>query len=154
MIAGIPSSTRAMPTSLSNHPFGCRSALLKLPNELLSQIAECALERHAVFDYVVECASLASLSITCRRMRAICVPRFFHDVPITSEQSLYALSRCPSDLLCHVRCARASASTTMLSAYSFNSSENLIYSWMSNSWRLGRRARILPWTQWGLQRSS
>ncbi|KAF8332672.1 uncharacterized protein EI90DRAFT_3122413 [Cantharellus anzutake] len=78
-------------------------ALLRLPNELLSLIAEYVSERHPSFDYAVECTSLAALSLTCRHMRAICIPHLFRDIPITSDYHLAALGRCSSALLRHVR---------------------------------------------------
>ena len=76
---------------------------MSLPNELLSEIASYVPTRHSEFGYAVDSASVAALSATSQKMRAVTVPYLFRDVVISNENQLHALACVSEDLLALIR---------------------------------------------------
>ena len=62
--------------------------VITLPNEILSEIASYVPTRHSHFGYAVEAKSIAALSATSRKMRAIALPYLLRDVVVTSRKQL------------------------------------------------------------------
>lgn len=89
--------TFAIPRKTASAP------IMSLPNEILSEIASYVPTGHPEFGYAIEAKSIAALSATSRKMRAIAVPYLFRDVVITSEKQLLALSTVNEELLDLVR---------------------------------------------------
>ena len=87
--------------------------IMTLPNEILSEIASYVPARHSQFGYAVEAKSIAALSATSRKMRAIAVPYLFRDIVITSEKQLFALSTINEDLLELIRYAGSGSLRTL-----------------------------------------
>lgn len=97
------SSTFAILPSAFSRKTNTATPIMKLPNELLSEIARLIPGRHASLGYTTDCTSLSALSCVSRVMRAVALPHLFREVPITSERQLSALQAVPADLLHLVR---------------------------------------------------
>lgn len=96
-----------MSTQLLKYPGNAErldtSSLIRLPNELLLEIAGYLPDRHPDLGYVIESANLASLSSVSRKLRAITLPLLFREVSIISEDRFRQLDGVPSQLLKHLR---------------------------------------------------
>ncbi|KAF8339775.1 uncharacterized protein EI90DRAFT_3012716 [Cantharellus anzutake] len=76
--------------------------ILRLPTELLINIASYLSCRHPNYGYPVESANLAALSSVSRLLHAIATPLLYQQIPITSESQLGLLCRSPLKCLEYV----------------------------------------------------
>jgi len=77
--------------------------ILRLPNELLAEIAGYCTTYHPSADHAIDIQGIVALSVVSRRMRANAVPFLFKNIIISSERRLEALSKLPGHLLALVR---------------------------------------------------
>ncbi|KAF8341645.1 uncharacterized protein EI90DRAFT_3034707 [Cantharellus anzutake] len=85
------------------HRRSARCPISSLPNELLYEIATYLPIRHSTKDFVNDNRDVAAFSMLSGRMRSVALPLLFHEISITSESQLEALSKVPEDLLGEVR---------------------------------------------------
>ncbi|KAF9520331.1 hypothetical protein BS47DRAFT_754093 [Hydnum rufescens UP504] len=77
--------------------------ILRLPNELLSEIASYVPDRHPVWGYTTDSYFLAALSTTSRKLRAVSLPYLYRETLITSQRQLQSLANSPVHLLLLIR---------------------------------------------------
>lgn len=93
------------------HIFGLLSSpagschILRLPNELLTEIASFVAERHerARHHFVIDSRSLFALCSACRTLNTITVPFLYEEIAIASKDALRLLQFAPHHYLARTR---------------------------------------------------
>ena len=103
-------SERFLPCNWSfknNSRMAQKTTIHHLPNEILSEIARHLPVRHG--RHVVDCAHVASFSLTSRRLRAVGLSHLLREVTITSVPQLqsFCLSSPPKNIARYLRYVRA-----------------------------------------------
>lgn len=79
--------------------------ILRLPNELLTEIASLVAERHqrARDRFVIDSPSLFALCSACRTLNAITMPFLYEEIAIASKDALRVLQFAPQRYLARTR---------------------------------------------------